>query len=80
MALALFASFVAPEALCTDRRTGMLDLYLAGPLDAKRYLTAKWAAVASVMLGMTIGPQLFILVAYSVGTRGRRSAGHRSWC
>ena len=24
---------VAPEALCTDRRTGMLDLYLAGPLD-----------------------------------------------
>ena len=31
MALALFAALVAPEALCTDRRTGMLDLYLAGP-------------------------------------------------
>ena len=32
-ALALFAAVVAPEALCPDRRTGMLGLYLAGPLD-----------------------------------------------
>ena len=70
MALALFASLVAPEALCTDRRTGMLDLYLAGPLDVKRYLAAKWAAVASVMLVMTIGPQLFLLVSYTVVSAG----------
>ena len=70
MALALFASLVAPEALCTDRRTGMLDLYLSGPLDVKRYLAAKWAAVASVMLVMTIGPQLFLLVSYTVVSAG----------
>lgn len=70
MALALFASLVAPEALCTDRRTGMLDLYLAGPLDVKRYLAAKWAAVAGVMLVMTVGPQLFLLVSYTVVNAG----------
>jgi ABC-2 type transport system permease protein len=69
-ALVLFASFVAPEALCTDRRTGMLDLYLAGPLDVERYLAAKWVAVAGVMLTMTIGPQLFLLAAFSIEDAG----------
>ncbi len=69
-ALALFASFVAPEALCTDRRSGMLDLYLAGPLDVTRYLGAKWMAVWSVMLTMTVGPQLFLVAAYTVESAG----------
>ena len=70
LALVLFSALVAPEALCTDRRTGMLDLYLAGPLDVTRYLAAKWAAVASVTLLMTAGPELFLLGAYAVENHG----------
>ena len=32
----VFTAFVAPEILCTDRRSGMLGLYLASPLRRAR--------------------------------------------
>ncbi|MCY3863168.1 MAG: hypothetical protein OXG67_14570 [bacterium] len=69
-ALFLFTAFVAPEAVCTDRRSGMLGLYLASPLNQDTYLAAKFAAVAAVLGTMTLGPPLLMLIAYTLADAG----------
>lgn len=66
----LFTSFVAPEAICTDRRTGMLSLYLASPLNRTTYVISKVAAVSTAMLAATLLPNLFLLLAYTIEGAG----------
>lgn len=69
-ALFLFTAFVAPEAVCTDRRSGMLGLYLASPLNRDTYLASKFAAIAAVLATMTLGPPLLILIAFTLADAG----------
>lgn len=73
-ALFLFAAFVAPELLCTDRRTGMLGVYLASPLDRRSYLVGKTIAISSILAIVTIGPPLLLLISLSL-----EDAGPDSW-
>jgi ABC-2 type transport system permease protein len=74
-ALFLFASFVAPELLCTDRRTGMLGVYLASPLDRRTYLLGKTLAVSSILAVVTIGPPLLLLIALTLEDSGPPTVG-----
>ena len=76
-AIALFAAFVAPEVLCTDRRTGMLGLYMASPLNRWNYLAAKGAAVAMILMTVTLGPSVLLLIGYS--TQGYGPSGLVDW-
>ncbi len=62
-AIMIFVSLAAPEVLCTDRRTGMLGVYLSSPLDRDSYLAAKGAAIAGVLSLVCLGPPLLMLVA-----------------
>lgn len=74
-AIGVFVAFVAPEALCTDRRTGMIGMYLASPLRRDTYLLAKAAAIGFVLSIVTLGPPLFMLVARTIAGVGPDGPG-----
>jgi ABC-2 type transport system permease protein len=63
-ALVVFAVFVAPEALCPDRRNGLLGYYLAAPLTRLSYVVSKVIAVFTLLLLTTLGPPLLLMVAF----------------
>ena len=66
LAIVLFTAAVAPEVLVSDRRNGMLAMYLSTPLNRTTYLAAKAVAVAVTLGLVTLGPPLLMLVGYTV--------------
>ena len=70
VALLFYCAIVVPDILVADRRNGMLQMYLSTPLQRWSYLTAKALAVALTLAVITIGPVLFLLVAYTIEGSG----------
>lgn len=73
--LVLFTAFVGPELLTGDRQTGLLGLYLASPFTRGSYLLAKFSALVTVMLVVTMFPLVFLLVGYSLVGLGPDGVG-----
>ena len=69
-AILLFVAFVAPEALCPDRRSRVLSLYLASPLTRGTYLLAKAGSVFTVLAFVTVGPPLLLLLGLVLQDHG----------
>jgi ABC-type transport system involved in multi-copper enzyme maturation permease subunit len=61
--------------LCTDRRSGMLGVYLASPLDRDTYLLGKALAIASVLAVVCVGPPLLMLIANILQNQGPTGFG-----
>ena len=80
-AILLFVAIVVPDIICTDRRTGLLGMYLAAPLDRPAYLVTKFASMASLLALVTMGPQLLSSWATpsSMPGPGGRSKGCACW-
>lgn len=74
-AIMVFVALVAPEVLCTDRRSGMLGVYLSSPLDRDTYLVAKALSIAAVLSTVCLGPPLLMLVANVLQSQARGNAG-----
>ena len=74
-AIVLFVAVVGPEVLCSDRKNGMLGVYLASPLTRETYLLAKVLAVLPVLALVTLGPQLLLLIGRTLVDAGPNSVG-----
>jgi len=75
LAIVLFTALVAPEVLVSDRRNGMLAMYLSTPLDRRTYLVAKAVAVAAMLGLVTLLPPVLMLIGYSVENSGPDGLG-----
>jgi len=73
----LLAGFTVPELLCSDRRTGLLGVYLASPLSRNTYLAGKFGAVLLLMSLVTFGPPFLLLVSLSLQELGPN--GFEAW-
>ena len=74
-AIYLFAAFIAPLLLCTDRRTSLLGVYLASPLNRPTYLLGKAIATILLLLIVTLGPPLLMLIAFTLESEGPGNLG-----
>jgi ABC-2 type transport system permease protein len=77
--LFLFASLVAPELLCRDRREGVINLYLVRPLTPSDYLVSRWGAFLVVTLGAAWLPQIILLFGLSAGDPAPLTYLNKHW-
>lgn len=59
--LIIFSAVVAPELLCSDRRNGVISLYLVRPLTSTDYVVARWLAFFSITLLLVLSGQAVLL-------------------
>jgi ABC-2 type transport system permease protein len=67
MIIFVFAALVAPELLCSDRREGVINLYLVRPLTGTDYIISRWTAFLAVMLVAAWLPQIILFLGLSMG-------------
>ena len=48
----IFSAIIAPELLCADRRSQVLQLYLVRPLSPADYLAGRWLAFFTIVLAL----------------------------
>ena len=61
----LFAAIIAPELLCADRRSQVLQLYLVRPLTSADYVAGRWLAFFAIVLALVYSGQVVMFVGFT---------------
>ncbi len=61
----LFSAIIAPELLCADRRSQVLQLYLVRPLTPTDYVAGRWLAFFTIVLALVYSGQVVMFVGFT---------------
>ena len=65
--LFLFSAVIAPDLLCSDRRNGVISLYLVRPLSSTDYVIGRWLAFFVVSIVFIYAGQVVLQVGLILG-------------
>jgi len=77
--LVLFCATVASELVGKDQRTRTLSLYFSRAVSRFDYTFAKFAALTSAMLVLTLGPQLLLFIGNGMAADDLGGYTHDNW-
>ncbi|MDP6800713.1 MAG: hypothetical protein QF744_12920 [SAR202 cluster bacterium] len=63
----IFSAIIAPELLCSDRRNGVLSLYMVRPLTSTDYVLGRWAAFFAITILFVYAGQIVLLLGLVLG-------------
>ena len=61
----MFSAIIAPELLCADRRSQVLQLYLVRPLTPTDYVAGRWLAFFTIVLALVYSGQVVMFVGFT---------------
>ena len=61
----LFSAIIAPELLCADRRSQVLQLYLVRPLTPADYVGGRWLAFFTIVLALVYSGQVMLFIGFT---------------
>ena len=61
----VFSAIIAPELLCADRRSQVLQLYLVRPLTPTDYVAGRWLAFFTIVLALVYSGQIVMFVGFT---------------
>ncbi len=77
--LLIFAAVMAPELLCTDRKEGVLNLYLVRPMTSTDYVLGRWAAFFFVSVILIWSGQILLQTGLALGASDTTEYLRENW-
>ncbi len=77
--LLLFAAIIAPELLCSDRQSGVINLYLVRPLTSNDYVASRWLSFFAVSLVFIYAGQVVLLAGLAMGSDAPLQYFRENW-